>query len=268
MPTAQSNLETTLPLILVCEPSRALATFVALYSFVAHHDITKKYHIHILSVGLSAEQENALQAFTQENIVISVYSVDSEKEETTVQDIVGILTLQLANIFWELETALYVDAHVLFQKDVHTLFALERGTAYATLAFTISATASTCSNKKEITHAQVMLLHLHTMRENSVVAELMACNVAKGDYAGYGKALCKVLSQNCLYLPEDFVTPFPIAQESDSLQVEKRSAVYFASHDLATARAAHVQSIHIWQQYAAKAKERYPEAYQLLERIS
>ncbi len=247
----------TVQILLVCEQNTALATFVAIFSLKKHHHSEKMYHVHVLSVGLNAEQEQALQALATENMQVSVYSVDSEKEDTAPQDVVGILSLQLANIFWELEKALYMAVPTIIQSDLQALYAQDLGTAYAALAMH-NHTAQDTPNLS----AHVMLLHLEAMREHKVVGELMACNVAKGDFTGYTKALEKVLSPQGLPLAQEHVhiacldsdTTSELTQDVVQLPLSLLYTEDYASH---TAR-------RLWHNYASKAREEHSAQYAVL----
>ncbi len=218
-------------LIFVAEKNTALATFVAIFSLKEHVCSSASYHVHILTIGLTHEQECALQALSHEGFTVQTYAVDSDKEDADPQDIAGILTLQLANIFWELETALYVDAHALIQADVQDFFQLDVQSAYAALP--------------EVGSSKVLFLHLENMRGHKIVAELMACNVSKGDYAGYERALCSVLGEKCIYLSTHHVS-FASDEQGvchiyENIQQCKQSDA--------------------WQRYAQKAQQEYAPMY-------
>ncbi len=202
-----------------------------MFSLKEHVCSSIQYHVHILSIGLSHEQECALQALSHENFTVQVYAVDSDKEDTAPQDIAGILTLQLANIFWEIEKALYMDAHGLVQGDIQELFEVDVTSLYAALPAHGSS--------------KVLLLHLAHMREHKVVAELMACNVPKGDFDGYGCALSSVLGTQCVYFPEHQVS---FAQDAQG--------ICHVFEDIEQC-----QQSDVWQKYAHKAQKEYGVMY-------
>ncbi len=184
-----------LALLYVVDKSTAFAALVSLFSLKASCNPTQKYHVHILSVALTLEQEEIFKALVEDFLLIDVYSVDSEQGSTHAQDVCGILRLQLANIFWEIDKALYLDAHTLVQQDVQSLFALDMTQHHAALPVFQGQHAS-----------HVMLLNFASMRQEKVVAELMACNVAKGDFAGYGQALVQVLAPRALSMDASLVS--------------------------------------------------------------
>ncbi len=234
-------MEHTRHILFVTEKNTALATFVAVYSLRLHRDASQKYQVHILSIGLTHEQECALQALSEETLTVHVYGVDSQKEETTPQDIAGILTLQLANIFWELSTALYLDAHVIIQKDMKPLF-VAREHMDENLAHVAWGQEDVVPRQ-----TKVMLLHLEAMREHQVVAELMACNVAKGDHAGYGRALQTVLGQKNMYFPQGAVA----VETADGLLSAQEACICVCTSHVEAQDAGGQNSL--WHRYNAKA---------------
>ncbi len=241
-------------ILLVCEQNTALATFVAIFSLKKHYNPEIMYHVHVLSVGLHAEQEQALQALATERMHVAVYSVDSQKEDTAPQDVVGILSLQLANIFWELEKALYIAVPTIIQSDLQALYAQDLGTAYAALA-THQNTTSDAPNLS----AHVMLLHLEAMREHKVVGELMACNVAKGDFTGYAKALERVLSPQSLPLPQEHV--HIACASTNTIDQLPHSVVQLPLPLVCTENNASHAAKRLWHSYANKAREEYAVQY-------
>ncbi len=238
----------TVHILFVCEKKDALATFISIFSLKQSFNSAHMHHVHILSVGLTLEQECALQALAESQLLVSVHSVDSQKEDTTPQDIVGILTLQLANIFWDLDKALYLDPYVLVQQDVHSFFTLDISSVHA--GFICDATDARMHVGK------VMLLHLQAMREDNAVAALMACNVPKGDYAGYAKALEKVLGEKSIALPQGYVACLPLAGQVACAQ-------NMASAHFVLCEQEHTQEnvANMWQDYAAKARTTYAAMY-------
>ncbi len=249
-------------ILFVCEKEHALATFVALFSLKEHAMPDKCYHVHILTIGISFEQECALQALADAHVIIDVHSVDSEKESTSPKDVAGILTLQLANVFWDVDKALYLDAHTLITGDICPLYALDVSVVYAGLVYEIqnieaTALAHQGSVHAHIAHSKIMLLHLQHMREEKVVAALMACNVPKGDYVGYSRALQKILGAKSLPLPPEYIQH---VQENDRHGAAACIVTWTPPHASQTGKLPN-----LWYRYADKARKAYADMYAAFE---
>ena len=126
-----------IPVFYACDNNFVKYTIVSIYSMIKNASKDKFYHVYILHTDITAENQEKVYELENENFVISFENVSdylhSIADKLPLRDYYSKTTyyrLFIAEMFPELDKALYIDSDTVIQGDISKLYNTNIGEAY------------------------------------------------------------------------------------------------------------------------------------------
>lgn len=174
-----------IPIFFACDDNYLPYLAVALRSLILHTDKKRIYNVYILGEGVNEENAAKITAMATENVTVEFVSVVEK-----MASILGKMKLRdyytpsiyyrifIANMFPELDKAIYIDADIVLNEDIAKLFDIELGkNLLGVVPDAVIASSQLFRDYAEKAlgikydryfNSGVLLMNLHEMRERDV----------------------------------------------------------------------------------------------------
>lgn len=226
----------SIPVIFACDEKYAMPCAVAITSLFANRATLTRYQVFILADTLQAHTREMLMSVAMSPNTIEIIESGAFAQHSEYHSLVDghaylstaiFLRLHAADILPAIDKAIYLDADVVVEEDLATLFSTELGTAYAAGIRALTILRLPPKNRKPFIdpyfNSGVLLLNLERMRAENHGQKLREA-IAKHRFPCHDQdALNFVFQGNVIWLSPryNYCTPY------DAICSQREGAAFF-----------------------------------------